>query len=110
MEAMASRVTRQVRAVAVMAVLLCAFAAVGPILAREAGHAHSRMHLVKVVNPASADQHGTTTKFDQPMVAAVPVQHAHTSVLSVNTAESKRSTGHVAVLAPANRGPPSLTS
>ena len=110
MEAMASRVTRQVRAVAVMAVLLCAFAAVGPILAREAGHAHSRMHLVQVVNPASADQHGTTTKFDQPMVAAVPVQHAHTSVLSVNAAESKRSTGHVAVLAPANRGPPSLTS
>lgn len=110
MEAMTGRATRQVRVVAVLAALLCAFAAIGPMVARETGHAHSRMHLVKVVNPASADQHGTTTKFDQPMVAAAPVQHPHASALSVSTAESARSTEHVAVRAPANRGPPSLTS
>jgi hypothetical protein len=110
MEAMTSRATRQVRVVAVMAALLCAFAAVGPMVAREAGHSHSRMHLVKVVNPASADQHGTTTKFDQPMVAALAVQHPYSSALSVSTAESARGTDHVAVRAPANRGPPSSTS
>jgi hypothetical protein len=110
MEAMTSRATRQVRVVAVMAALLCAFAAVGPMVAREAGHSHSRMHLVKVVNPASADQHGSTTRFDQPVVAALPVQHVYASVLSVGTRESAHSTDHSQVRAPANRGPPSLTS
>jgi hypothetical protein len=110
MEAMTSRVTRQVRVVAVMAVLLCAFAAVGPMVAREAGHAHSRIHLVKVVNPASADQHGITTRFDQPMVAALPAQHVHASVLSASTSEAAHSTDHTPARAPANRGPPPLTS
>lgn len=110
MEAMTGRATRQVRAVAVLAALLCAFAAVGPIVAREAGHAHSRMHLVKVVNPAAADQHGTTAKFDHPMVAALPVQRASASALGVHTDVLASGTEAVAVLAPANRGPPSLAS
>lgn len=110
MEAMTTRATRQVRVVAVMAALLCAFAAFGPLVAREAGPAHSRMHLVKVVNPASADQHGTTTKFDQPVVAAVPVQDVYASALSVRPSESAQSTHHTTVRTPANRGPPSLTS
>jgi hypothetical protein len=106
MDVKSSTATRRVRALAVAAVLLCALGALAPLLARQAGTPHSRIHAVKVVNVAAGDQYGATGRVDQPLVTTAAVQ---APVRAAPPAERPvESTGRCATLScsTATRGPP----
>ncbi len=76
MKATTSCGARGVRAIAVVAVLLCALVTIAPLIARTSGAHHHRVHLVKVVGPSAADQHSSTLRLDQP---GATLQHARKS-------------------------------
>jgi len=110
MDAMSSPVTRRVRAIAVVAVLLCAFTTVAPLLARESGSHHPRSHAAKVVNAALSDQQNLTLRLDQ-TGAVLPVPGQQTRQVTVAGTPAAIVVADAAVVDSARtRGPPTDAS
>lgn len=106
MEAVTSRAARGVRALAVVAALLCCFIAVAPLIGRTTAVHHHHVHVVKIVSAASADQQFSTVRLDQP---GVTLQHAgHSSDRSTTTtaAVSLTPSEDATVDSARTRGPP----
>jgi hypothetical protein len=106
MEAMTSCSARRVRALAVVAVLLCGLATLAPLIARSTGVHHQRIHVVKIVGVAAGDHHTTTLRLDQPVTL---VQHSRSSTNQVATtraAAAATPTDDTTLDSVRTRGPP----
>lgn len=106
MDVTTSIATRRVRALAVVAVLLCALGALAPLLSRQAGTPHNRIHAVKVVNVAASDQYGATTRLDQPLVATTAVQNPVRMVTATERPDEVTGRCDTLTCSTATRGPP----
>lgn len=106
MEAMTSYSARRVRALAVVAVLLCGFTAIAPMIAHTTGAQHQRIHVVKVLGAAVADQHASTLRLDQPG-ATFHRAHANASAVYATTSSvSLTPSDDNSVVSSRTRGPP----
>jgi TPP-dependent 2-oxoacid decarboxylase len=106
MEDMTSRSARRVRAIAVVAVLLCGFATIAPLIAQAAGAHHERIHVVKVVGAAVADQHSSTVRLDQPGATLHHARETSRQATASRIAASLTPTGDDTVDSARTRGPP----
>ncbi|MEO8889648.1 MAG: hypothetical protein ABI429_10230 [Jatrophihabitantaceae bacterium] len=106
---MTSCSARRVRALAVVAVLLCGLVTVAPLIERTSAGHHSRIHVVKIVGLV-ADQHASPPRLDQP---GATLQHAPQN--SDRAVATEATTSLTAVAAASidtvrTRGPPASAS
>jgi hypothetical protein len=106
MEAMTSCSARRVRALAVVAVLLCGLATIAPLIARSTAVHHQRIHVVKIVDIAAGDHHATTLHLNQP---GALLQHSRSStdqVATTRAAAAVTPADDTTLVSVRTRGPP----
>lgn len=97
--------TRRASAVALLAVLLCAFALVAPAAAHADGH-HVKSHAVKIVTVTGADQHAGQLRLDQPQLPSAAPASRPAARFVHGTADATTTTSAGALDSTRTRGPP----
>jgi hypothetical protein len=97
---------RELRLLAVVAILLTALATLGPALAPGAGHAGHHVHVLKAAGIATADQGSSTVRLDQPVVSVHTAPMASTVQATTYQAEAGTTRDQAVADAPTPRGPP----
>jgi len=97
---------RDVRLLAVVAILLTALATLGPALVPGAGHAGHHLHALKVAGISTSDQSSSTVRMDQPVVSVHTAPMASTVRAAADDAGTGTARDRSVADAPTPRGPP----
>jgi hypothetical protein len=97
---------RELRLLAVLAILLTALATLGPALAPGAAHAGHHLHALKAAGITTSDQSTSTVRTDQPVVSTHTAPMASTVRAAAAAADPGAARDQAAADAPTPRGPP----
>ena len=97
---------RELRLLAVVAILLTALATLGPALAPGAGHAGHHVHALKAAGVTATDQGSSTVRMDHPVVNVHTAPMASAVRATTDQAETGTDRDQTAADAPTPRGPP----